>query len=107
MAKQLRIKKSDIHGLGVFANEFIERASFISAMQLSRVGNKNEFSSLPVTGIIMIDDVFAVTGGFPLWYVNYSKEPNIEAVGNAIIAIRPIAKDDELTLKEPDATPNN
>jgi len=95
------IRRSDIHGVGVFAAGNAMTGQRIASAQGTPVGHITSFvGDLPSVGYI--DDqgvVYVPVFGFPLWVTNYSCKPNIEVRGNGkVYALRSIEPGDELTV---------
>jgi hypothetical protein len=97
------------HGIGVFATRHLAPGTTIGIVHLVEAGLLTDFFSLPVTGLLRGENVWAVTGGFPFWYLNYNAgQWNVELCGREVRVRatdrgRPtdIWADDELLLAPP------
>lgn len=103
------IKRSALHGVGVFATRTFYPGALIGAIHARFVGMVGDFASqanLPTTGIVTRDgEIYIPVAGFPLWVTNYSNTPNLLARRSGVIAIAPIKPGDELTVKQAYAQP--
>ncbi|MCP4132206.1 MAG: SET domain-containing protein [bacterium] len=90
------VKKSVIHGKGVFAKEDIPKKSFIGTYE----GEKTNRDSTYVLWVQDDNDGwFGVKGRNNLKYLNHSSKPNAEfAGGTELYAISKIEKGDEVTI---------
>lgn len=104
MASTWTVRPSPIHGFGVFATAAIPQGFAIGALDCMKFARWQMIGE-PATGVVCGDNQMAVMGGFPLWYVNYSDEPNIQIVSqNAddtvpfVVTTRMIHPGEELTI---------
>lgn len=102
-----KLKQSEIHGLGVFADEFIPKGTktweFNSRFDLSF--SKEEVESLPEHAKLEVKIhayVDKETGTYRLCsdnakFMNHSSEPNVLSENNYDVALRDILPGEELT----------
>src|SRR3990167_2530249 len=88
MPRNYYIARSPIHGVGVFASCALMAGDTVGSMEMVIVGNIKDYTSLPTVGIVTADgNVFVPINGFPLWAVNYSDTPNVEAASYGIVMV--------------------
>ena len=91
MDERIVVKKSPIHGLGLFANKRIRSGAIIGRIE-GRLANKNGPHVLWITekvGIEVLND---------LRYINHSDEPNACYYDDAtVVALRTIQPGEEIT----------
>lgn len=103
------IKKSPLHGVGVFSQFNYRAGDLLTRWSCVDVGSVESFGEhLPTVGVIEEGRLYCPTANapFPLWAVNWSKDPNIGCTPTDVFALRSIRAGDEMTInyyKEPDA----
>jgi SET domain-containing protein len=107
MSVQLSVRKSLIHGEGLFADEPIKKGQFIMTW-VDRVNvvneekyNKEQSNGNELyikTGVHLVADQFMITDGTPRTEdkINHSFEPNVLYIMGHCFAIHDIKKDTEL-----------
>ncbi|MFQ5599291.1 MAG: SET domain-containing protein [Candidatus Krumholzibacteriia bacterium] len=95
MASLIYVKKSSIHGKGLFARQRIGRREYIGCYR-GKVTTRNGRYVLWV----LQDDgsVKGVDGRNSLRYLNHSSRPNAEFWGDMLFAVRVIRPHDEITI---------
>lgn len=98
MKKEVIVKKSKIHGKGVFANKNFKKEEIVIKYNLRSL-TKKEFDNLPES-----EKHFTSLKKNKYWlflpperYVNHSCEPNTKSKGNCDLAIKKIKKGEEIT----------
>jgi len=98
----LEIKKSKIHGKGVFATEGIPKGSVVDRI----AGRPQHYSSIPA-GLLLRrslevskDHYVVPAKGSVAWFLNHSDRPNCtyDISARAITTTRKVPKGEELTL---------
>jgi len=101
MNKDIIIKKSKIHGKGVFANRNFKKGGVvIDYSSCSEKLTREQMEKTPQEKkkfISQIDDNTWILFKSPGKYVNHSCNPNTESRNNADIAIKDIKKGEEIT----------
>jgi SET domain-containing protein len=94
------VKRSEIHGVGVFAMKNTRKGFVIGRMKGTTLGHLSTFpNGLPlVAAIDNYGNVVVPIEGYPLWFTNYSCKPNIEIHYPLVFAARDIKAGDELTV---------
>lgn len=93
MAK-ISVRKSPIHGKGVFANQSFQRGQRIGRFE----GEPTKRDGTYVLWVLGEDDEYrGVRGTGPLRFVNHSSTPNAEFCADELFALGPIASGDEIT----------
>ncbi|MEQ8767336.1 MAG: SET domain-containing protein-lysine N-methyltransferase [Planctomycetota bacterium] len=91
---KVAVKKSAIHGRGLFALEKIPKGAFLGIYE----GPKTRRDGTYVLWIEDDDgDVFGINGRNELRYVNHSARPNAEFRGEELFALRTIQPGQEIT----------
>lgn len=91
------VRKSPVHGKGLFANQVIPKNTFIGEYQ----GQRSQWFS----GVFMGDWTMRVGDelrngyhrGSALRFINHSDDPNLRTEGFLFFALRDIERDEELT----------
>lgn len=88
------MRKSTIHGAGLFAEERIQKGRVIGHFEGTRTTRDG-------IHVIWIEDEDGTQYGLrlngPLRYINHAKRPNAEFQGERVVAIRTIRPDEEIT----------
>ena len=100
-----KLRKSKIHGLGLFADQNIKKGTPIWEYSpiIDKKITKKQFNSLPkLVKKYMLEYVYLEEGKWILCgddgrFVNHSKHPNCDDEGDKTIAMRDIKKGEELT----------
>ncbi len=95
MANNIDVKKSSIHGRGVFASRRVARNQFIGEYAGRRT-RKNGRYVLWITG--ENGSAYGVEGSNSLRYLNHSSRPNAEFDGVELYSTRVIRPNDEITI---------
>ncbi len=94
------IKKSKIHGKGVFANRDFRKGETVIKWDLSAILTKEEVDKLPKKekryASILKDDKY-ILHQTPARYVNHSCDPNTYTKNTKDVASRDISKGEEIT----------
>lgn len=100
MLRKYYITQSPIHGVGVFASCALMVGDTVGTVEMILVGKVKDYTSLPTVGIVTADgNIFVPISGFPLWAVNYSRTPNVEADREGVVIVsRYINSGEELTI---------
>ena len=109
MNNKIEVKKSQLHGIGVFATEPIPQGTVVESCPviLSPPEYKKavETSCLYPLAFVWSDNVYAFPLGYGTTY-NFSGTPNVSCrtTGNTIefVAMRDIAAGEELLMQVPD-----
>ncbi len=94
------IKKSKIHGKGVFANRDFRKGETVIKWDLSTILTKEEVDKLPKKEkryVSILKDDRYVLHQTPARYVNHSCDPNTYTKNNKDVASRDISKGEEIT----------
>jgi len=95
MPRPTYVKKSRIHGFGVFARQPIKRGTYLGRYH----GNSTTRNGTYVLWVIQDDGTHVgINGRNGLRFLNHSSCPNAEFVGNELFSIRAIQPDDEITI---------
>ena len=93
MAK-VSVRKSGIHGDGVFADRSFRRGQRIGRFE----GNPTRKDGTYVLWVLGEDDVYrGLDGTGPLRFINHSSHPNAEFCADELFALEPIKPGDEIT----------
>ena len=99
MAK-IAVRKSSIHGAGVFAEQRIRRGQRIGRFE----GTPTDRDGTYVLWVLDEDDCFrGLEGTGPLRFLNHSADPNAEFQADELYALRTIREGDEITCHYGDA----
>lgn len=92
---KLEVRKSGIHGKGVYANEAIKKGVLIGIYH-------GEITEKDSTYVLWITDEngdeYGVNGTSDLKFLNHSHKPNAEFDGDQLLALRTIKPDEEITF---------
>lgn len=92
---KVEVRKSSIHGKGVYAKELIKKGDKIGTYH----GNRTDEDDTYVLWITDTDGTeFGVDGTSDLKFLNHSQDPNAEFDGDELHAIRGIRPGDEITF---------
>jgi SET domain-containing protein len=95
MSRPTYVKKSCIHGFGVFARRPIRRGGYIGRYH----GNNTTRNGRYVLWVIQPDgEHLGINGRNGLRFLNHSRRPNAEFVGEELFATRVIHPDEEITI---------
>ncbi len=95
MPRPTYVKKSRIHGFGVFARQPITRGTYLGRYN----GNRTTRDGRYVLWIIQPDGSHVgVNGRNALRFLNHSSRPNAEFIGNELFATRKIEPNEEITI---------
>lgn len=95
MSRPTYVKKSRIHGFGVFARRRIQRGTYLGRYH----GNSTTRNGRYVLWVIQNDGShIGINGRNGLRFLNHSRRPNAEFVGNELFATRAIPADEEITI---------
>ncbi len=106
LLKELEIKNSHIHGLGLFAKEKIEKNSIIGIFtgKFLKEADLKQIQENYLNFIFPIEEnVYIAPESFydipPIYYINHSCEPNSGIEGNIVlIALKDIESGEEITI---------
>jgi uncharacterized protein len=91
---KVSVRKSAIHGSGLFAEQPIRKGQVIGYFEGSRTMRDG-------THVIWIEDEAGEQYGLrlrgPLRYINHAKRPNAKFQGERVVARRAIRRDEEIT----------
>lgn len=94
MTSKIRVRRSRIHGRGVFATSRIRRGSRIGRFE----GTPTDRDGAYVLWVLGEDDVFrGIRGTTPLRFLNHSSTPNAEFREDELYALRTIEPGEEIT----------
>lgn len=100
--KKIYVGTSGIQGKGLFAGEPIAKGSVIQRIngEVRRKKPRSEREAMRIMNWIGIGkETWIRTAGTPFRFINHSCQPNAAIIGTkTVIAIRPIKKDEELTI---------
>ncbi|MCA8961865.1 MAG: SET domain-containing protein-lysine N-methyltransferase [Planctomycetes bacterium] len=89
------VARSPIHGRGLFAKRKIRKGTLIGTYEGPRVRKDGMH-------VLWVEDErgkwFGIDGKNQLRYLNHSRNPNAEFIGEELIALRTIAPDEEITF---------
>ncbi|QBG47887.1 SET domain-containing protein [Verrucomicrobia bacterium S94] len=92
---KIEVKKSPIHGRGVYAKEKIEAGTMIGTYH----GNETDEDD---TYVLWVTDEngreYGIDGTSDLKFLNHSQEPNAEFDGDELYALRDILPGEEITF---------
>ena len=89
---KIYVKKSDIHGLGLFAQKKIKKGELIGAIEKAIPATEDG----PHVLWLSEDEGYRVEG--PLKYINHSAKPNAAYYDDlTVVALRDIKADEEIT----------
>ncbi len=95
MSRPTYVKKSPIHGLGVFARRSIDRGVYLGRYH----GNTTRRNGRYVLWVLQENgDHIGINGRNGLRFLNHSTRPNAEFVGAELFATRAIHSDEEITI---------
>jgi len=94
MDDRLELKKSPIHGTGVFATQRIRRNELIGIFHGPRTRRNGKF----VLWIEEGDDVVGIKGTGTLRHLNHAARPNAAFRRDRLYALREIRPGDEVTI---------
>jgi SET domain-containing protein len=95
IVKRFAVKKSPIHGRGVFAQEAIRRHEYIDSFR----GRPAKKDGMYVLWLQEEDESWVgIRGTNGLQYLNHSSRPNAEFRGSDLIALRNIRPGQEITF---------
>lgn len=90
--KYLRVKKSKIHGRGVFAKQKIPRGTVLGNCKV-RAGNRRKTTAYT----LWLDEQKTVEVVCKLRYINHSKNPNVAYYDDlSVVALKTIEPGEEL-----------
>lgn len=93
--QQYTVKKSPIHGKGVFATDTISKDTLIGTYE----GTETYEDGTYVLWCYDEEDaLFGIDGKNDLRFANHSKEPNSIFLGDELIALRKIKPGEEITF---------
>jgi uncharacterized protein len=94
VAVRVSVRKSSIHGSGVFAEQDIGRGSLIGRFE----GRPTRRNGTYVLWVVGHDDrVRGIEGTTELRYLNHARNPNAEFRVDKLFALRPIRRGEEIT----------
>ena len=100
--KKIYVKKSSIHGKGIFAGEDIqkgERIQYITGKKVHHVFKKEEESSPTNNWVGIGHNVWIDPDKVTFQFLNHSCDPNAAIVGTkTLVALRDIPKDEEIKM---------
>ena len=95
MSRPTYVKKSRIHGLGVFARQPIRRGSYLGRYH----GNRTSHNGRYVLWVIQNNGSHVgINGRNGLRFLNHSRRPNAEFIGTELFATRQIGPNEEVTI---------
>lgn len=100
MSSDVVIKKSNIHGNGVFANKGFKKGEIIIQWSLSHILTPEQVDKLPKSELKYVspfDKNKFILHAIPERFINHSCNPNTIPKNNADVAVRPIKKGEEIT----------
>ncbi len=94
MSDKICVRRSSIHGRGVFATKRIRRGSRIGVFE----GVPTTRDGAYVLWVLGEDDEFrGIRGTSSLRFLNHSNDPNAEFFADELFALRAISPDEEIT----------
>ena len=100
MSRKVIVKKSKLHGKGVFALRDFQKGEVVLKWKPKPL-KKSELEALSLSKkkhVMHIDGKYFL-GRSPERYINHSCEPNAKNQNMSNIAIKDIKKDEEITIK--------
>lgn len=95
MSRPTYVKKSPIHGRGVFARRHLGRGTYIGRYH----GNTTTRNGRYVLWVLQDDGGHVgINGRNGLRFLNHSRRPNAEFIGNELFATRIIRAHEEITI---------
>ena len=91
---KFKVKKSPIHGKGLFANQIIQSGTYIGDYE----GSEATEDSTYVLWIGEEGEEIGVLGENELKYLNHNAKPNAEFDGVQLFALQEITQDKEITI---------
>ncbi len=99
MKRHLKVKKSKIHGRGLFARRWIARGTVLGKCRTRRHENQS-----PTPHTLWLDEKNTVEVLCKFRYINHSKTPNVAYYDDlTVVALKPIKPGDELAHDYGDA----
>lgn len=99
MKRHLKVKKSKIHGRGLFARRSIPRGTVLGKCRTGRHKSKS-----PTPHTLWLDEKNTVEVLCKFRYINHSKTPNVAYYDDlTVVALKPIEPGDELAHDYGDA----
>ncbi len=100
--KKIKYSQSNIHGRGIFADEFIrkgQKIQYINGRKMHHV-TKNKKDSKDIEHWIGIGkSTWINTDGTPFRFINHSCDPNAAIMGTkTLVALKDIYSDQEITI---------
>jgi len=90
----LTVKKSPIHGKGVFATRTVKKGTRIGTFE----GKRTKRDGTYVLWVQEGEDEYGIRGENELRFLNHSSRPNAELDGVELVARRAIREGDEVTI---------
>jgi SET domain-containing protein len=99
LKRYLKVKKSSIHGCGLFARKSLARGTV-----LGKCRTRPNHGDTPNAHTLWLDDEHAVDVLCKFRYINHSKKPNVVYYDDlTVVALKPIAPGEELVHDYGDA----
>ena len=96
--KKVKIKKSNLNGMGLFATQNYKIGDLIIKWNITDIINKNDLKNIDTKYVIYIDNIY-INMKSPEKYANHSCIPNAISKNFSYIAIKEIKENEEITIK--------